>query len=77
MALIDFIRTERSFAYFEPSSNYLRGYTERELRCLFAQSGLGVRDIEPCILGTAADGRPVERFLVIAGCGAIQAGNGP
>jgi 2-polyprenyl-3-methyl-5-hydroxy-6-metoxy-1,4-benzoquinol methylase len=77
MVLIDFIRTEHSFAFFEQSSNYLRGYTERELRCLFARSGFSVRDIERCILGTAADGQPVERFLVIAGHGAIPVGNGP
>jgi 2-polyprenyl-3-methyl-5-hydroxy-6-metoxy-1,4-benzoquinol methylase len=77
VALIDFIRTEHSFAYFEPWGNYLRGYTEGELHRLFAQSGLAVRAIEPCILGTAVDGRPVERLLVIAGCGVMPTATGP
>ena len=64
---IDFIKTERASAAFEPESGaYVRAYTAEELTEAFTGGGFTVEAIDDCTLGVGAHGQPVERFLVNA-----------
>jgi SAM-dependent methyltransferase len=65
--MIDFIKTDKPSAEFEPDTGaYVRAYTREELRGIFEDCGLTVDSLEPCSLGIGAHGKPIERFLVTA-----------
>jgi len=71
---VDFIKTERASAAFEPKTGaYVRAYTVDELREGFAGAGFTVEAIDACTLGIGAHGLPVERFLVNARPGPVAA----
>jgi SAM-dependent methyltransferase len=64
---VDFIKTERASAAFEPESGaYVRAYAVDELREMFTGGGFTVEAVDACTLGIGAHGLPVERFLVNA-----------
>lgn len=70
---IDFIKVLRGLsplrimpAGFEQNDAYVRHYTADHLCRIFAETGFRVRALESCALGTAVDGKEIERTVVVA-----------
>ena len=69
-AVIDFVRDEnyldKSSAWFENETTYIRTYSRNELRDLFEKSGLSINELQGISFGPDIDKREITRTVVVA-----------